>query len=340
MTIGMRRFLRTRLSLRLTRRKLQIRAALKWRELTAQVDRTACMAEGPILFSTVRNEVARLPFFLEYYRRLGVEHFLFVDNASTDGTGALLAAQPDVSLWHTAASYRAARFGVDWLNALLMRYGTGRWALVADPDEFLVFPHCDTRGLPALTRWLDDCGRESLGVLLLDLYGRDAIEHTRCRPGEDPVRASGWFDSGNYVITRDSHYQNLWIQGGPRMRAFFADDPSRAPALNKIPLVRWHRGFVYRNGAHDLLPRRLNRTYCRDGGSVTSGVLLHAKFMDVLVGKVDEEMERRQHYANGAEYTEYAGLRGGVRLWTPHSQCYRDWRQLCALGLMARGGWL
>ena len=31
-----------------------------------------------------RNEARRLPEFLEYHRRLGVERFFFVDNGSTD----------------------------------------------------------------------------------------------------------------------------------------------------------------------------------------------------------------------------------------------------------------
>ena len=34
----------------------------------------------------MRNEKIRLPFFLRYYRNLGVNHFLIVDNDSTDGT--------------------------------------------------------------------------------------------------------------------------------------------------------------------------------------------------------------------------------------------------------------
>lgn len=298
------------------------------------------MPDGPILFSTMRNEAVRLPFFLDYYRRLGVVHFVIVDNASTDGTQQLLQDEGDVSLWTTDASYKQSRFGVDWLNALLGRYGVGRWVLVADPDEFLVYPHCDTRRLPALIRWLESTGAESFGVMLLDLYGKGPVEQTHCRIGEDPVIAAPWFDAGNYVVTRDAHYQNLWIQGGPRLRVFFADEPRHAPALNKIPLVKWQKGFVYKAGAHDLLPRRLNRTYSRTGGSLTSGVFLHAKFMDVLTDKVAEEMERRQHYADSAEYTSYASKGGDHTLWTPQSTRYEDWRQLTDLGLMARGGWL
>lgn len=334
------RFLRSRLSLRLARRHLQVRALWKARELSAVRDQTAKMPPGPILFSTMRNEAVRLPYFLDYYRRMGVVHFLIVDNGSTDGTEDLLKTEPDVSLWHADGSYKGSRFGVDWLNALLARHGVGRWVVVADPDEFLVYPHCDTRGLPALTRWLDSTGAESMGVLLLDLYGDKPVAQTRCRVGEDPVQAAPWFDAGNYYVTRDAHYQNLWVQGGPRLRVFFADKPDKAPALNKIPLVRWQKGFVYKAGAHDLLPRRLNRTYARKGGSRTSGVLLHAKFMDVLTDKVAEEMERRQHYADSAEYASYARQGGDVTLWTDQSTRYADWRQLCDLGLMARGGWL
>lgn len=338
--MGVLRAARRRVQLRLQRRWLQARSFVKYTQLTEVVNRTRGMPEGPILFSTVRNEALRLPFFLDHYRRLGVVHFLFVDNGSTDGTGALLANANDTSVWHTTASYKRARYGVDWLNALLARHGRGRWILVADPDELLIYPHHETRKLPALTRWLEDQGEESFPTLLLDMYGRHAVAATPLTPGEDPVAAAPWFDSANYVVSRDPRYRNLWIQGGPRMRVLFRDQPHAAPALNKIPLVRWQRGFVYKTGAHDLLPRRLNKTYATGGGSKTSGVLLHPKFLDVLSTKVEEEMTRRQHYAASKEYTSYARHGADLALWTPRSERYRDWRQLCELGLMARGGWV
>lgn len=331
---------RTAYSLRLERRWCQLRAARRASELSPVADRTSGMPDGPVLVSCLRDEAVRLPFFLEHYRRLGIVHFLMIDNASSDGTGALLEAEPDVSLWRTEASYKASRFGVDWVNGLLARHGPGRWIVCADADEFLIYPHHQTRRLPALTRWLDAQEQPALGTLLLDIYGKGTIAETPLRVGEDPVEAAPWFDAHNYVLQRHNRYHNLWIQGGPRLRVFFAERPKLAPALNKIPLVRWRKGQVFLTSTHNLLPRRLNRVYDHRGGSLTSGVLLHAKFLDVLAGKVAEELNRREHYAESLEYQAYGADAGDTRLWTPQSTRYRGWRQLCDLGLMSTGGWL
>ena len=132
----------TAYKMRLKRRRLLFRALRKRRQLTPVLDRTDLIAEGAILcFSTVRNEIIRLPYFLEYYRKLGVQNFLMVDNDSDDGTPDYLAAQPDVSLWQTAHSYKLSRFGVDWLTWLQIKYGHGHWCLTVDADEILVYPH-------------------------------------------------------------------------------------------------------------------------------------------------------------------------------------------------------
>ena len=132
--------------LRLARKRWRFRAFRKRRELQSVVNRTkAIKPEQILLFSTLRNERVRLPFFLRYYRSLGISHFLIVDNNSDDGSREYLAAQPDVSLWTTKASDKQSRFGVDWLNWLQSKYGHGHWTLVVDPDEFLFTPSA-TRG--------------------------------------------------------------------------------------------------------------------------------------------------------------------------------------------------
>ncbi|WP_082724781.1 glycosyltransferase family 2 protein [Paracoccus aminovorans] len=330
-----------RLRRRARRQWLVARAVRRGRALRPVMDRTRRIGAGEILaFVTLRNELPRLPYFLAHYRRLGIGHFLVVDNASSDGSAEWLAEQPDVSLWRTEASYKESRFGMDWLNCLLRRHGSGHWCLTVDPDEFLVYPHHDTRPLQALTDWLDAGEIRSFSAMLLDMYPKGSLEAEPYRPGQDPFEIARWFDPANYTIRKNSEYGNLWIQGGPRGRAFFADNPQNGPALNKIPLVRWERGYAYVSSTHMLLPRALNLVYDQDGGEKASGCLLHAKFLSTFVQKSAEELTRRQHYADSQEYRAYhSGLQEDPDFWCAQSRELQDWRQLEDLGLISKGNW-
>ncbi|MFV2002273.1 MAG: glycosyltransferase family 2 protein [Paracoccaceae bacterium] len=327
--------------LRLRRKRWRIRALRKRRELTCARNRTGCVRKDDILlFVTLRNERIRLAYFLKYYRDLGVNHFFVVDNGSDDGSHAYLLQQDDVTLFRTDASYRRSRFGADWLNWLQRRYAHGHWSLVVDVDEFFVYPFCDTRPLSALTDWLDGSGIRAFSAMLLDMYPKGPIDHQIYQDGQDPMEIVNWFDSGNYVISKNPDYHNLWIQGGPRARVFFADNPRDAPSLNKIPLVKWHRNYVYANSTHMLLPRGLNLVYDDRGGEKASGALLHAKFLNTFIEKTAEEAERGEHFAAGREYRAYAdGLKKSPDLWCRWGEKYINWRQLEILGLMSKGNW-
>ena len=71
--------------------------------------------------------------------------------------------------------------------------------------------------------------------------------------------------------------------------AFFASAPPRAPTLSKVPLVKWNRRFSYLSSTHALLPRGLNHVYDETGGEKLSGVLLHTKFLHIVVQGAAEE---------------------------------------------------
>lgn len=330
-----------RYKLRLERKRFLIRAWRKARDLLLVADRTDQIRPNDVLcFVTLRNERIRLPYFLRYYRDRGVSHFIFVDNDSTDGTREYLAGQGDCSVWTTPASYKRSRFGMDWLNALLREYGHGHWCVVVDPDEFLVYPFCDTRPIPALTDWLESSSIKSFGAMLLDMYPKGPITTQPYSEGQNPFDIACWFDSGNYMIKRNWDFGNLWIQGGPRARLFFPDNPERAPALNKIPLVKWDKNYAFASSTHMLLPRGLNLVFDEWGGEKASGVLMHAKFLDTFTTKAREELQRKQHYANSHEYKAYAaGLQADPNLWCKWSERFINWRQLEILGLMSKGNW-
>ena len=232
--------------------------------------------DGILLFATVRNERLRLPYFLEYYRKLGVDHFLIIDNASDDGTSEYLARQTDVSVWHTAHSYQASRFGASTgRNWLLRRHGHGRWVLSVDADEFFRLSVLRQSPGACVDRlgWMP-MASDPFSSMMLDMYPKGEVGAQTYTEAQNPFEIACGFDGGNYMISRNSIYGNLWIQGGPRARALFADNPADAPALNKIPLVKWHRSYVYVHSTHMLLPRSLNRVY--DVGRGRNGVGLPA----------------------------------------------------------------
>lgn len=327
--------------LRWKRRRLRARSIRKSFDLRVSLDQSnRVKPEHVLCFAVMRNEIDRLPYFFKHYRKLGVKHFFFVDNSSDDGSLEFLTAQNDVSCWSTEKSYKNSRFGMDWMNFLLGKYGHDHWCLTVDLDEILVYPNWQTLDLGSLAEWLERCEVEQLGSIMLDMYPQMSLmEHT---PEDmNPFKTLGWFDAGNYQISRQARLKNLWIQGGVRARTFFAQDPQKSPTLNKIPFVKWRRGYVYNSSTHNMLPRRLNEIYDDQGGERTSGVLLHTKFLPTIGAKSAEEKVRGEHFENSSLYQNYYdGLVANPILWNEMSTKLTGWRQLEALGLMSRGGWI
>ncbi len=327
--------------LRLKRRRLLWRSFRARHQLQAVADRTSQIHPDDLLVVAVlRNEMNRLPYFLKYYRDLGVSRFLVVDNASDDGSAEYLAAEYDVSLWRTSQSYRDSRFGLDWLTWLQIRYCHGHWTLVVDADELLVYPGQDRHDLRDLTSWLDAKGRLGFGALMLDLYPKGPLDGHGYAPGQDPLDVLQWFDPAPYRSVRQRPMGNLWVQGGVRERMFFADEPQKSPTLNKIPLIKWNRRFAYVNSTHSALPPRLNAIYSGPGGGEASGALIHTKFLPEIVSKSAIEKQRGQHFARPAEFDSYYdSLTGAPDFWTTRSVRYEGPEQLAALGLLRGPDW-
>lgn len=322
------RSLKARLKLASLRRAYLLRAEWSVRRLQKlQESQSALKNQDVQVFATFRNEAHRLERFLDHYRDLGVTAFHLVDNDSTDDPQAVLKDQQDVTLWHTKDSYKKARFGQDWMNGLMARYGRGRWCICVDLDEFLIYPHHDTRPIASLTAWLESRHLYSMAAPMIDVFKN---------PSNTDASAL-YFDPSGFRYEMNPLYRNTWMQGGMRARVFFAGSPEKAPALNKIPLVKWQSGTVYVSSMHNLLPRRLNTTYHTEGARLT-GALLHTKFADAYLDKIKEEQSRNEHYKGGREYARYADDESGA-FYHSGAQVYENWEQLETLGLISRGAW-
>lgn len=156
------------------------------------------------VFTVVKNEMARLPYFLDYHRNLGANRFIFLDNGSTDGSYAFLLKQPDCHVFHTSDKYSEATSGIKWTKRLLDEYGTGHWCMVLDADELLVYPECETVNIRKFCDFLDSEGSEVLYTFLLDMYPKGKIETAVCKPGSNFIDLAPCFDKDYALVDRIS----------------------------------------------------------------------------------------------------------------------------------------
>jgi hypothetical protein len=173
-------------------------------------------------FMVVRNEVDLLPASLAHHRALGVGRFFVIDNGSVDGTVDYLLSETDVHVFSTTASYQLARNGIDWIEALLHAHGVGRWCLVLDGDEYLVYPGFESGGLPKLCHELSGRGLNCLPTVFIDLYrARPIARSTACRPFSRWSRC--FFDNAGYYNLPPTGSCLPRVFGGPRARVFWPE---------------------------------------------------------------------------------------------------------------------
>lgn len=147
----------------------------------------------------IRDEMAMLPHFLDHYRRLGIERFIFIDNGSIDGGKDYLCAQPDCRLYFTEQNYRESNFATSWINEIIERDNIEGWLVYADIDEHLIFPDCESQSLAAYCASLTRQGFDAAYAIMLDMY--PAGDFLAVKPSKDVplAQAMPWFDA-DYII--------------------------------------------------------------------------------------------------------------------------------------------
>jgi hypothetical protein len=320
--------------------EMKKRADNSLRKLQPVQDLTHLIKPGARLLMTMgRDENSRIPYFLDYYRKLGVDHFLIVDNQSEIPMAEILAGEPDVSLWYTDEAYAEARFGVDWMNALLGKYAVGHWTLTVDLDEFFVFPFMGPRSYGELLSFLDDSEKPSFYTILVDMYPEGSIASAHVPAGESPLAHAPYFDRTGYYSIRGGH-KDIYVRGGPRLRAFNSNNYELAPTVQKYPLIKWHQRFTYYLSTHVAYPAMLNHVHKKH--HEPTGALLHFKFVSSFQEKIDYAIKHKNHYENSAEYEKYLQklkASENFTLFSPVSVKYESPESLIQANLMTAGCW-
>jgi hypothetical protein len=270
-------------------------------ELLSPPDAVRALQDAPVIVVAVaRNEGLLLPHFLAHYRGLGVRHFVLVDNLSDDGSRAWLLQQPDVVLYSADTPYRASHYGVAWQQAVLAAHALGRWAVLADIDEFLVYPGCHRVNLPDWLAGQQARGHEALTTQMVDMYPAGPLEGADLSR-QAPFEAAPHFDRQPLLRWRlgSGLYSNAptWLSG-LRHRLI----PDSAPNLytsQKVAVMRYQPWVRLSEGLH----------YVSNLAVAPQPIAFaHFKYHAGFARKVAEEVARKQHFNGAEEYRKYQAM--------------------------------
>lgn len=243
------------------------------------------------LFCVQRNEMLRLPCFLEYYRKLGVTKFFFTDNNSDDGSFEYLLTQPDCYVFWTKDSHNQAGAGMMWNQHLIQKYVLhNQWYLVVDADELFVYSDCENRSLLQLITYLDNMNYDAIASYMLDMFPINQQEQLSIKSGDNLIEKSPYFY--NYYLFNhqiESPYHK--VKGGI-FHVFGQNIP-----LNVTPLLKKREPYIkLLSSKHLTTPTKI--------ADITSCVL-HFKFIGDFYQKSLEETKRKQHWGGGIAYRRF-----------------------------------
>lgn len=206
------------------------------------------------LFAIMRNESARLPHFIDYYKRLGVDSFFLVDNNSTDDSVAFALAQEKVYVFETKENYQNHWY---WMEYLLETYGREHWCVVVDIDELFSYPHAEQVSLKELSIFLERKNQTAVKTFLLDMYSDKSIIEATYESGRNPLETVNCFDKDYKKMPfsfpdriTGKPYSFEIFTGGMRDRVFGKSNPPSI--LSKVPFFKNVEGVYLSQGMHAI----------------------------------------------------------------------------------------
>lgn len=246
-----------------------------------------------VLFAVAHNELLRLPDFLNHYRQLGVNTFIFVDNNSNDGSLAFLLQQDDCHVFTTEHSFNEAGSGISWINYLIHQYAhSNQWCIHADIDELLVYPHYETQSLHQLATYLDSQNAEAMSSFMLDMYPANLQQQLAFKTGDNMLQTAPYFYN-HYYFYHQRECPYIHPVGGI-LNHF------EVPVwLTKTGLFKMRPDFYFLASTHDSTPMKI---------ADVSSAYLHFKMLGDFKEKSIAEKERKEHFAGGKAYSLYAQM--------------------------------
>ena len=254
-------------------------------------EKVGSVGDGVILLCVVKDDLERVQSMIPYYKKLGVQNFVFLDDGSSDGTKDFLISQNDVDVWRGKSAYTTNMRQV-WLTRLVEHYGYNKWYIIVDSDEFLTYKNCETLPIAKVVSYMEENGYTQAHCFMLDMYGRNGLYSQSGESHFDFMLENIYFDTNTYEIIKGLRLD--FVSGGMRSRCFNIK-PIR---LSKYPLFYAKKGYVPIN-SHFPFPIPDKKT------TLNLGVLRHYKFLPSDKKRYQKRVQQGNFYNNSEEYVLY-----------------------------------
>ncbi len=140
------------------------------------------------LFAVIKNEEFFIPAFLDHYRSIGVEQFLFLDDKSSDKTRDMLRKESDCVILSSQYCFgdelfftndkgrqKKQRAGKLLKAAIPEKFLRSKLGIYADADEFLVLPP-GINNMQELYKIMREKGIKTVAASQIEFYPKDLEE--------------------------------------------------------------------------------------------------------------------------------------------------------------------
>ncbi len=230
-----------------------------------------------LVISVVRNAELHLRSFLEHYLSMGVTHFVFLDNGSTDRTREMLCRRENVTLLQTDAPY--AKYENTMKRYLAERFSRGRWALCSDIDELFDYPFSQQVSLRSFLQYLKTNRYTAVAAQMLDMFPDVPLRSVVSKAEDRLQEKHTYYDTSSirktdYLWSTRSNREIRMHWGGIRKAILGSDN-----GLTKSPLVLMDGKVKTFITWHHVQGARMADISC---------VLLHYPFVSTFFEKVQD----------------------------------------------------
>jgi len=246
------------------------------------------------LLCIVRDGEFYLPEFVEYYKNLGVEQFIFLVNNSEDTTVAVLEKYENVKIIINDLPYKT--YFHHFKRFLFEEFGKNVWNLVVDIDEFVDYPFSNLTPLLNILEYCDDNNYTAITSQMLDLMPNTKINERR-NFLETDIYYSTENEREEYYFDISKCY-NLISNANIKFRL----NGWRDKKFNVGDILLTKHVAIKGDGKLQLI-----HDHFVENAHIADFTLLvkHYKFNENFVAYVKKSVIEKNHYNDSVEYVKY-----------------------------------